>query len=813
MSVRFKFRSAPNFDSVDIGGLPSISVRDLKSKIIHNKKLNICQDSDLVFSDHFTGQEYVDEDVRIPCGSSVIIKRVPAGTVPSNKVHGSSLDNFATIDVDMVKASLPVKAETIDFDDFGAELCPVSQSTLSGIDPDIDKKYFIGNERTNIEMRRCHEPPTIECQELDGTDIREAIPRDHAGFDDKAPETKSRPSVEPNIRFSKAVDASSPDLQNTDFPSELKCYLCNTYFKNAVMIPCCQHSFCEICISEVLVEKARCPKCFSTKCSVEDLLPNVSLRCAIEHFLESRLLMSGSENALHGYAPDGESGIQAKDVSCAISILQKEHHLPPSSSATGRGSNQVAIESIGGTDSPANPLAEDEKIKLLPLSLKLQQVDQERDGSAHHVELKNGPENSADFADFQGESQPIHEEAESNIKTKGTMWVKGADEKKNFVETGRYKKGDRTCYMCGSPDHLIRDCPVASSPHPLFQRGHAMFPGPMPGYGYGSPCWNGHSFPHGRPRPFPITFGNAGMMPFNATMIPVTPFSVPTFMPSMFGGSPTYRGFMGMGGTTTPVKDNINHHLSPSELDVQDYEKRQKFSSEKIMSRQPSFDDNDDTETRCQFEEVERLQQKKSRDRERSVGHSDDSFTQRSNGKCRHRHNPYDDIYLPDERHDKSSRSSIVGRDHSSHHHSERSRSEIEDLPSTSSGHSGEKYKHCHRSSKKQNDRREQGGSDSSWDHHPSNKEKDVKRKRINHDVERQKEKHHNHSDSGLKQSLSAYQKEKGSEKHSSHSSRRSGHNAKSGNDELSHDRLRMVSRSDEDAEEDYRYHKRKRVY
>lgn len=35
-------------------------------------------------------------------------------------------------------------------------------------------------------------------------------------------------------------------------PSELKCSLCNTYFKEAMMIPCCQHSFCNKCKSLAL---------------------------------------------------------------------------------------------------------------------------------------------------------------------------------------------------------------------------------------------------------------------------------------------------------------------------------------------------------------------------------------------------------------------------------------------------------------------------------------------------------------------------------------------------------------------------------
>lgn len=56
-------------------------------------------------------------------------------------------------------------------------------------------------------------------------------------------------------------------------------------------------------ICEELLEKAKCPKCFSTKCRVEDLLPNVSLRQAIEHFLESQIITTGLGIDYQRYAP------------------------------------------------------------------------------------------------------------------------------------------------------------------------------------------------------------------------------------------------------------------------------------------------------------------------------------------------------------------------------------------------------------------------------------------------------------------------------------------------------------------------------
>ncbi|KAK4364609.1 hypothetical protein RND71_015967 [Anisodus tanguticus] len=83
MSIQFKFRSCRSFDSVDTDGRPSISLRELREKIIRYKKLNTCHDFDLVFSDPLSGAAYNDENFQIASGSSVIVKRVPAGTVPS----------------------------------------------------------------------------------------------------------------------------------------------------------------------------------------------------------------------------------------------------------------------------------------------------------------------------------------------------------------------------------------------------------------------------------------------------------------------------------------------------------------------------------------------------------------------------------------------------------------------------------------------------------------------------------------------------------------------------------------------------------
>lgn len=70
MSIRFKFRSSVNFDTVDIEGRSSISIAELRSLIILQKKLNLCQDFDLVFSDTVSGQGI------LPCIFFFLLKEI-----------------------------------------------------------------------------------------------------------------------------------------------------------------------------------------------------------------------------------------------------------------------------------------------------------------------------------------------------------------------------------------------------------------------------------------------------------------------------------------------------------------------------------------------------------------------------------------------------------------------------------------------------------------------------------------------------------------------------------------------------------------
>ncbi|KAL0330503.1 UNVERIFIED_CONTAM: hypothetical protein Sradi_5037000 [Sesamum radiatum] len=331
MSIRFKFRSSLNFDTVEIGDRPSIPLGELRAKILRGKVTQQQQQGfDLVFSDAVSGLEYKGDDSQIPSGSNVIVKRVPCGTpasalLPIQAVKEARMKESPNLN--------PGNGPSDEFYDFGADLCPMPDPNFPDFNLGIDENNFTGNKEEEVAGLR------LDCHNHDLNGLSQAIPR---GVNQSGNERNTLPRVEEQMKLNKLPTSNFLALQSTNLPLELKCSLCTTFFKEAVMIPCCQHSFCQKCIRQELTENGRCPKCFSSKCNIDNLLPNLSLRQAIEHFLESQML----ETDLEKYVPDGESGIHGKDVSCAFTVVPRELELPQSSCATGKGSNQVFMEAF-----------------------------------------------------------------------------------------------------------------------------------------------------------------------------------------------------------------------------------------------------------------------------------------------------------------------------------------------------------------------------------------------------------------------------------------------------------------------------------
>eukprot|EP00166_Cyanidium_caldarium_P003649 ctg_3522.g504 len=78
-ALYYKFRSAKQYGAVNFEG-DFIQLAELKVAIVEQEKLQFGEDFDLHVVDAQTQEEYHDENALIPKNTSVIVKRVPAGS-------------------------------------------------------------------------------------------------------------------------------------------------------------------------------------------------------------------------------------------------------------------------------------------------------------------------------------------------------------------------------------------------------------------------------------------------------------------------------------------------------------------------------------------------------------------------------------------------------------------------------------------------------------------------------------------------------------------------------------------------------------
>lgn len=552
MAVQFKFRSAVEFNSVGVEG-PFISVGDLKRKIAEHKNLSKCKDFDLLITDAQTGEEYYDESILIPTNTSVIIKRVPVARPKSavvlpdveSVIKASSSKN--TDKDDVLKSPLSPNADIDGFGDFGVDVYADSEPCLPETCMDeSDMVGIVNKEDLDRDRQRQSQGPSSGSQMFEAGDSGRALARGHYDkhspinadptYDNKIakfPEQLVNAMKSDEMALPKKLEAFLPAVPTSELPSELRCSLCKGIFRGAVMIPCCQFSFCHECIRQVLVEKGKCPQCNSTKFKIDELLPNIALRQAIERFLESQVTISTAEDCGAKHAPDGESGIQAKAAaSQALSHRQGLSEVRKSILDNGEG---------------------------VTVYKALQSSSHKYEGITMEFQASKGRKRKKSFP----------------LSATG-------DGVANFMASGKLKKGGRCCYVCGSPEHLARDCPDNSGTylqHGMFHAGGPLYPGNIPAYGPNT-YWHGAPMPH--VRPFPSMYGpTPPPLPFETSIMPVAPYAIPPYMPSMYSGVPIHCGFMRMGSVGPSLVAPSERPLSREEfMQLQDHERRRRFMQE-----------------------------------------------------------------------------------------------------------------------------------------------------------------------------------------------------------------------------------------
>lgn len=96
-----------------------------------------------------------------------------------------------------------------------------------------------------------------------------------------------RPNDDVFVKELAALPTAGATVKKDSVPPELQCSLCTKMMTDAMLIPCCQRSFCNDCIRDALKKKKKCPICGKKKMIYDNLLPNRDLRRAIDAYLRN----------------------------------------------------------------------------------------------------------------------------------------------------------------------------------------------------------------------------------------------------------------------------------------------------------------------------------------------------------------------------------------------------------------------------------------------------------------------------------------------------------------------------------------------
>ncbi|CAK7323551.1 unnamed protein product [Dovyalis caffra] len=157
-----------------------------------------------------------------------------------------------------------------------------------------------------------------------------------------------KPNEEAFEKDMEGMPSKRPTWSVHDVPQDLLCPLCKNVMKDAMLTSkCCFRSFCDKCIRDHLINsKLKC-ECGATDILTDYLIPNMTVRRAINRILECSTSSSGG------------SGSDAKSISLQVQDLGSVDRCPSQTNAEDRvdGLPQMAMkaktasqESVGVSD-------------------------------------------------------------------------------------------------------------------------------------------------------------------------------------------------------------------------------------------------------------------------------------------------------------------------------------------------------------------------------------------------------------------------------------------------------------------------------
>ncbi|KAK9086939.1 hypothetical protein Syun_029333 [Stephania yunnanensis] len=284
MAVHYKYKSSKDYKSLVIEG-PSISVADLKLRIVESMHLKRRANFILMVFDVQTNEEYLDEATLIPRDNSVIVHRVPRGfrkPIVIERKRANIIDNKEK-DLDQSSKSSPpmvLQLEENDWHDFG-DLCTIDAF-------EVQSTNTMQNAPLATMINKIEEDKKIKAL-INTWQIQDSSSRAYqcfGGFMDGRMSTSDRapPCKLYLATFEMEIEGLPSTRSAIDIPAELHCPLCKRVMKDAVMTgKCCYRSFCDKCIRECIISKSMCA-CGATNILADDLVPNKNVRDLLESY-------------------------------------------------------------------------------------------------------------------------------------------------------------------------------------------------------------------------------------------------------------------------------------------------------------------------------------------------------------------------------------------------------------------------------------------------------------------------------------------------------------------------------------------------
>ena len=322
--VRYKFRSELSYDSLLFDGM-FISVGDLKRQIAEKRGMIA---TELAIHKPDTGECYADDTQLLARNTQVTVKRLHLGPQTKKVIVENKEANRLAQAAKLNAHSSGHKASST-FQHIQGKAGEAGQDEASALSNFVDASFSNWTSEVNAgpggrggPRRKFHSdipPPSYVCHRcgVGGHWIYNCPTNGNAEYDIKkvkAPvgiplerlvSTGEGTIVMPDgtIGDVMADDRDLSKLQETaavarlkpavvkeiPIPEEMRCPICSKLINDAVLILCCQTSYCDNCIRNELIETGICPKCKKEDMLCDDLVPNPTLRKEIQNHTRAQV--------------------------------------------------------------------------------------------------------------------------------------------------------------------------------------------------------------------------------------------------------------------------------------------------------------------------------------------------------------------------------------------------------------------------------------------------------------------------------------------------------------------------------------------